>query len=331
MAYRSFFHFIEELERANELVRITEPVATELEITELADRQMKSPGGGKALLFEKPTIDGLVSRFPLAINTMGSERRMARAIGVESIDEITHQMQLILKAKPPTSVREGWSLLKQGIDLLHARPKRVSDGPCKEIVYRFENAGGLSLRDLPILFCWPGDGGRFITLPNVHTKDPDTGERNIGMYRMQVFDDRTTGMHWQVHKVGARHGRRYYEKKERMPVAVCLGGDPAYTFAATAPLPDGLDEILFAGFVRKKSVELVKCETCDLEVPADVDFVLEGYVQPGELRDEGPFGDHTGFYTPVDQYPVFHLTAITCRKEAIYPATIVGVPPMEDF
>ena len=331
MAYRSFFHFIEELERANELVRITEPVATELEITELADRQMKSPGGGKALLFEKPTVDGRVSRFPLAINTMGSERRMARAIGVESIDEITHQMQLILKAKPPTSVREGWSLLKQGIDLLHARPKRVSDGPCKEIVYRFENAGGLSLHDLPILFCWPGDGGRFITLPNVHTKDPDTGERNIGMYRMQVFDDRTTGMHWQVHKVGARHGRRYYEKNERMPVAVCLGGDPAYTFAATAPLPDGLDEILFAGFVRKKSVELVKCETCDLEVPADVDFVLEGYVQPGELRDEGPFGDHTGFYTPVDQYPVFHLTAITCRKEAIYPATIVGVPPMEDF
>jgi 4-hydroxy-3-polyprenylbenzoate decarboxylase len=331
MAYRSFFHFIEELERAGELVRITERVATELEITEFADRQMKSPGGGKALLFEKPTIDGMVSRFPLAINTMGSERRMALAIGVESVDEIAHQMQLILKAKPPTSVREGWSLLRQGVDLLHARPKRVSDGPCKEIVRRFENAAGLSLRDLPVLFCWPEDGGRFITLPNVYTKDPETGERNIGMYRMQVFDDRTTGMHWQVHKVGARHGKRYYERNERMPVAVCLGGDPAYTFAATAPLPDGLDEVLFAGFVRKKSVELVKCETCDLEVPADVDFVLEGYVQPGEMRDEGPFGDHTGYYTPVDQYPVFHLSAITCRKEAIYPATIVGVPPMEDF
>ena len=331
MAYRSFFHFIEELERAGELVRITEPVATELEITEFADRQMKSPGGGKALLFEKPTIDGRVSRFPLAINTMGSERRMALAIGAESVDEIAHQMQLMLKAKPPTSVREGWSLLKQGVDLLHARPKRVSDGPCKEIVRRFENGAGLSLRDLPALLCWPGDGGRFITLPNVYTRDPETGERNIGMYRMQVFDDRTTGMHWQVHKVGARHGKRYYERNERMPVAVCLGGDPAYTFAATAPLPDGLDEVLFAGFVRKKSVELIKCETCDLEVPADVDFVLEGYVQPGELRDEGPFGDHTGYYTPVDQYPVFHLSAITCRKEAIYPATIVGVPPMEDF
>jgi len=331
MAYRSFSHFIEELERADELVRITEPVATELEITELADRQMKSPGGGKALLFEKPTIDGMVSRFPLAINTMGSERRMALAIGAESVDEIAHQMQLILKAKPPTSVREGWSLLRQGVDLLHARPKRVSDGPCKEIVRRFENAAGLSLRDLPVLYCWPEDGGRFITLPNVYTKDPETGERNIGMYRMQVFDDRTTGMHWQVHKVGARHGKRYYERNERMPVAVCLGGDPAYTFAATAPLPDGLDEVLFAGFVRKKSVELVKCETCDLEVPADVDFVLEGYVQPGEMRDEGPFGDHTGYYTPVDQYPVFHLSAITYRKDAIYPATIVGVPPMEDF
>ena len=331
MAYRSFFHFIEQLERMGELLRVTEPVATELEITELADRQMKSSGGGKALLFEKPTIDGAVSRFPLAINTMGSERRMASAIGVESVDEVAHQMQLILKAKPPTSAREGWLLLRQGLDLLHARPKRVSDGPCKEVVHRFEQAGDLSLRDLPVLLCWPGDGGRFITLPNVYTRDPDTGERNIGMYRMQIFDDRTTGMHWQIHKVAARHGKRYYEKSQRMPVAVCLGGDPAYTFAATAPLPDGLDEVLFAGFLRKKSVELVKCETCDLEVPADADFVLEGYVQPGELRDEGPFGDHTGFYTPVDPYPVFHLTAITHRKEAIYPATIVGVPPMEDF
>jgi 4-hydroxy-3-polyprenylbenzoate decarboxylase len=168
-------------------------------------------------------------------------------------------------------------------------------------------------------------------LPNVHTRDPETGARNLGMYRMQIYDDLTAGMHWQVHKVGARHGKVYYERKERMPVAVTLGGDPAYTFAATAPLPDGLDEILFAGFVRKKSVELVKCMTNDLEVPADVDFVLEGYVQPGEMRPEGPFGDHTGFYTAVEDYPVFHLTAITHRREAIYPATIVGVPPMEDF
>jgi 4-hydroxy-3-polyprenylbenzoate decarboxylase len=331
MAYPSFAHFLDELDRTSELVRIREPIATELEITELADRQMKAPEGGKALLFEKPTIQGKLSSFPVAINTMGSKRRMARALGLSSIDEIAHQMQLILKAKPPTSLKQGWSLLKQGIDLLHARPKHVSDGPCKEVIDRFDGGSGFSLKDLPVLHCWPKDGGRFVTLPTVYTQDPDTGERNVGMYRMQVYDDRTTGMHWQVHKVGARHGKRYYDRNERMPVAVCLGGDPAYTFAATAPLPDGLDEILFAGFIRKKSVELIRCETCELAVPADVDFVLEGYVQPGELRPEGPFGDHTGFYTPVDPYPVFHLTAITRRKQAIYPATIVGIPPMEDF
>jgi 4-hydroxy-3-polyprenylbenzoate decarboxylase len=328
MAYRGLADFLNVLEREGELARISEPVATELEISAFADRQMKFACGGKALLFEKPTVNGKISRFPVSINSMGSDRRMARALG-SSVDEIAHEMQLILKAKPPTSVREGWSLLKQGVDLLHARPKHVSDGPCKEAIHRFNDS--FSLNDLPALVCWPKDGGRFITLPMVYTKDPDTGERNVGVYRMQVFDGQTTGMHWQVHKVGARHGRRYYQRNERMPVAVCLGGDPAYTFAATAPLPDGLDEVLFAGFVRKKSVELVRCETVDLEVPADVDFVLEGYVQPGELRDEGPFGDHTGFYTSLDPYPVFHLTAITHRKDAVYPATIVGMPPMEDF
>ena len=334
MAYPSLNAFLDTLDKAGELRRIPFPVATELEITEIADREMKSAGGGKALLFEQPTVDGKMSRFPLAINTMGSVRRMAHALGIESVDDLAHQMQLILKAKPPTNLRQGWDLLKQGVDLLHARPRKVKDGPCKEVITRFDKGeakGGVSLHDLPILKCWPDDGGRFVTLPNVYTRDPDTGDRNMGMYRMQVYDGQTTGMHWQVHKVGARHGKRYYERGERMPVAVCLGGDPAYTFAATAPLPDGLDEILFAGFARKKSVELVKCETIDLEVPADVDFVLEGYVQPGEVRPEGPFGDHTGFYTPVDDYPVFHLTAITHRKDAIYPATIVGVPPMEDY
>jgi 4-hydroxy-3-polyprenylbenzoate decarboxylase len=329
MAYRGLADFLNVLEREGELARISEPVATELEISAFADRQMKFARGGKALLFEKPTINGKISRFPVSINSMGSDRRMARALGISSVDELAHEMQLILKAKPPTSVKEGWSLLKQGVDLLHARPKHVSDGPCKEAIHRFNDS--FSLNDLPVLVCWPKDGGRFITLPMVYTKDPDTSERNVGMYRMQVFDGQTTGMHWQVHKVGARHGRRYYQRNERMPVAVCLGGDPAYTFAATAPLPDGLDEVLFAGFIRKRSVELVRCETVDLEVPADVDFVLEGYVQPGELRDEGPFGDHTGFYTALDPYPVFHLTAITHRKGAVYPATIVGMPPMEDF
>jgi 4-hydroxy-3-polyprenylbenzoate decarboxylase len=340
MAYDSFSAFVAALEAAGELKRVRFPVATELEITEMADREMKSPGGGKALLFEQPMVNGKASSIPLAINTMGSRRRMAMALGLEDVDELMQQMELILKAKPPTSLKHAWTLAMQGLDLLHAKPKHVRTGPCKEVVRRFsdvedgrsEIGKGLStLLDLPILQCWPQDGGRFITLPCVHTRDPDTGERNLGMYRMQIYDDRTTGMHWQVHKVGARHGRRYYERGEKMPVAVTLGGDPAYTFAATAPLPDGLDEILFAGFVRKKSVELVKCETVDLEVPADVDFVLEGYVQPGELRPEGPFGDHTGFYTPVDDYPVFHLTAITHRRDAVYPATIVGIPPMEDF
>ncbi len=332
MAYSSFSEFVAALDRAGELRRIGIPVATELEITEFADREMKAPGGGKALLFEKPTIGGKPSGIPLAINTMGSTKRMALALQVGDVSELARQMQLILKAKPPTGMKEAWTLLKQGVDLLHARPKRVKDGPCKEVVTRFdEGNAGFSLDDLPILKCWPRDGGRFITLPNVHTKDPDSGERNVGVYRMQIYDGRTTGMHWQVHKVGARHGKRYYERGEKMPVAVCLGGDPAYTFAATAPLPDGLDEILFAGFVRKKSVELVQCETIDLEVPADVDFVLEGYVQPGEMRPEGPFGDHTGFYTGIDPYPVFHLTAITRRSAPVYPATIVGIPPMEDF
>jgi 4-hydroxy-3-polyprenylbenzoate decarboxylase len=335
MAYRSFGQFIEALDRAGELNRVPIPVDTDLLIAEWADREMKSPGGGKALLFEQPIIDGKKSAFPVAINTMGSRKRVAMALGRESIDEIAQEIQLILKAKPPTDLREGWNLLKQGIHLLHARPKQVKEGACQEIVHKIDNpeagAAEFSLFDLPILKCWPKDGGRFITLPNVHTRDPESGARNVGVYRMQVFDERTTAMHWQVHKVGARHGKRYYERNERMPVAVTLGGDPAYSFAATAPLPDGLDEILFAGFLRKKSVELVRCKTIDVDVPADVDFVLEGYVQPGEMRPEGPFGDHTGYYTAVEDYPVFHLTAITHHKEAIYPTTIVGIPPMEDF
>ena len=344
MAYSSFGQFISALDSAGELKRIAFPVETDLLIAEWANREMKSAGGGKALLFERPRVDGRESNFPLAINTMGSTRRMAMALKLNDVADLAQEIQLILKAKPPTDLRGGWNLLKQGVNLLHARPKHVTEGACQEVVHRFaehqasnvefptpSSEAALTLADLPILKCWPQDGGRFVTLPNVHTRDPDTGERNLGMYRMQVYDDRTTGMHWQVHKVGARHGKRYYERGDRMPVAVTLGGDPAYTFAATAPLPDGLDEILFAGFIRKKSVELVKCRTNDLEVPADVDFVLEGYVQPGETRPEGPFGDHTGFYTAVEDYPVFHLTAITHRRDAMYPATIVGIPPMEDY
>jgi 4-hydroxy-3-polyprenylbenzoate decarboxylase len=341
MAYRSSMEFLAALEREGELIRVPFPVATELEITAWADREMKSAGGGKALLFEQPTVNGVVSRFPLAVNTMGSRKRMAMALGLGSVDELMEQMQLIIKAKPPTNLRSAWKLAMQGLDLLHAKPNRVKSGPCQEVVHLFspedpqvsgyQLASLPTLLDMPILKCWPQDGGRFITLPCVHTKDPDSGDRNLGMYRIQIFDGKTTGMHWQVHKVGARHGKRYYEKGEPMPVAVTIGGDPAYAFAATAPLPDGLDEILFAGFIRKRSVDLAPCLTVPLEVPADVDFVIEGFVNPGEMREEGPFGDHTGFYTPVDRYPVLNVTAITHRREAVYPCTIVGIPPMEDF
>jgi 4-hydroxy-3-polyprenylbenzoate decarboxylase len=350
MAFDSFRDWVNHLDQAGELIRITQPVATELEITELADRQMKLPGGGKALLIEKPTVNGVVSPFPVAINTLGSHKRMALSLGAESVDAAAAELGALMKAKPPTSLRETLKLLGQAMDLRHAKPKIVKGGPCKEVIHKFDAPASAkswppagdwqkgtsltapTLADLPILKCWPFDGGRFITLPCVVTQDPDTGERNVGMYRIQIYDDRTTGMHWQLQKVGARHGRRYYETGTRMPVSIFLGGDPVFAFAATAPLPDGLDEFLLAGYLRKKSIELVKCETNDLEVPANADVVIEGYVDPTEpLREEGPFGDHTGYYTLPEPYPVFHVTAITHRKDAVYPATIVGIPPMEDF
>ena len=364
MAFDSFGDFLVALEKAGELIRIAQPIATELEITELADREMKKAGGGKALLVEKPTVNGQISPFPLAINTMGSQRRMAMSMGLASVDEAADELGSLIRAKPPTSIKETVQLLGTALDLRHAKPKLVKHGPCKDVIHRFDatptrmeawpaapdlavlkrSVEGRSsslapstptcptLLNLPIQKCWPLDGGRFITLPCVVTKDPDTGERNVGMYRIQIYDERTTGMHWQLQKIGARHGRRYYQTGTRMPVAIFLGGDPVFTFAATAPLPDGLDEFLLAGYLRKKSVELVKCESNDLEVPAGADFVIEGYVDPREpLREEGPFGDHTGYYSLPEPYPVFHVTAITHRKDAIYPATIVGIPPMEDF
>jgi 4-hydroxy-3-polyprenylbenzoate decarboxylase len=339
MAFHSFREFVYALEKAGELKRISEPLATELEITELADREMKLPHGGKALLIERPTIDGKVSQFPLAINTMGSEKRMAMSMGADSVAEVATELGSLMKAKPPSSFREAISLLGTALDLRHAKPKIVSRGACHEVVHRFANPQSEirnpkcpTLLDLPILKCWPMDAGRFITLPCVVTKDPETGERNVGMYRIQVYDEQTTGMHWQLQKVAARHGRHYYQTGEKMPVSIFLGGEPVFTFCATAPLPDGVDEFLLAGYLRKKSVELVKCLTNDLEVPADADFVIEGYIDPKEpLRMEGPFGDHTGYYSLADLYPVFHITAITHRKDAIYPATIVGIPPMEDF
>jgi 4-hydroxy-3-polyprenylbenzoate decarboxylase len=343
MAFESFREFLLALERAGELLRVAPAVATELEITELADRQMKQAGGGKALWIERPTVNGQVSPFPVAINTLGSANRMAISLGAASVEAVAAELGALLQAKPPTHFKEALHLLSTALDLRHARPKHVQDGPCKEVIHKFNGGASPSqvsaqrgapptLLNFPILQCWPRDAGRFITLPCVVTKDPDTGERNVGMYRMQIYDERTTGMHWQLQKVGARHGRRYYQTGTRMPVAVFLGGDPVFTFCATAPLPDGLDEFLLAGYLRKRSVELVQCETNDLEVPANADLVLEGYVDPAEpLRREGPFGDHTGYYTLPDLYPAFHLTAITHRREAVYPATIVGRPPMEDF
>lgn len=353
MAYESYAEFLEALEQAGELTRISQPLATELEITELADREMKKPGGGQALLIEQPTVNGQISALPLAINTMGSARRMAMALGAESVNAAAVELGSLIQAKAPTGIRETFELLGQALTLRHAKPKRAKTGPCKEFIHRFEATAprtepwpsapdindvsaidpqSSTLLDLPILKCWPLDGGRFITLPCVVTRDPDTGDRNLGMYRMQIYDDSSTGMHWQLQKVAARHGRRYYETGERMPVAVFLGGDPVFPFCATAPMPDGLDEFLLAGYLRRKSVEMVKCETNDLEVPANADIVIEGYIDPTEpLREEGPFGDHTGYYTLPEPYPVFHITAITHRKKAVYPATIVGIPPMEDF
>jgi 4-hydroxy-3-polyprenylbenzoate decarboxylase len=322
MAYESLRDFVAKLEAAGELKRIPVEVDPVLEITEVADREMKSPGGGKALLFEK--CKG--SNFPLLINAYGSPKRMAMALGVSDVEDIARELEGLLKAKPPTSIKEAISLLGTALELRHAKPKVVERGAWS--VERDD----IDLSALPIQKCWPQDAGRFITLPLVITRDPDTGTRNVGCYRMQVIDGRTTFLHWQLQKTGARHWRRYVELKRRMPVAVALGGDPVYAFASTAPLPDGIDEMMFAGFLRKKSVPMVKCQTNDLEVPADCDFVLEGSVDPEEKPEmEGMFGDHTGYYSLPEPYPKFHVERITHRRDAIYPGTIVGVPPMEDF
>jgi 4-hydroxy-3-polyprenylbenzoate decarboxylase len=320
MAYDSLREFVQKLDAAGELKRISAEADPVLEITEIADREMKLPGGGKALLFEK--CRG--AKFPLLINAYGSQKRMAMALGVNDVEDIARELETIMRAKPPTSFKEAIALLGTALELRHAKPGRAQKGaPTEELP-------GLSA--IPIQKCWPEDAGRFICLPLVITRDPDTGVRNVGCYRMQVIDERTTFMHWQLHKTGARHWRRHVELKKRMPVTVALGGDPVYAFASTAPLPDGLDEFMLAGYLRKKSIELVKCQTNDLEVPADCDFVLEGYVEPDEkLEMEGPFGDHTGYYTLPEPYPKFHIERIAARKDAIYPSTIVGIPPMEDF
>lgn len=320
MPYNSLQEFVQLLDREGELKRISHPVKAELEITEIADRVMKS--GGPALLFEK--VVG--KQIPLLINAFGSMKRMTLALGVQDINEIARDIDKLIKTKPPKSFKDKLGLLGELIRLAGIPPKVVSGGACQEVVHRDPD-----LNILPVLTCWPGDGGPFITLPTVFSRDPQTGTRNVGLYRMQVFDSRTTAMHWHLHKVGARHYRHHKERQGRMELAACLGGDPVLIYAATAPLPDQIDEILFSGFLRKKGVELVKGVTVDIEIPANADIVIEGYIDPSEpFQREGPFGDHTGFYSLADEYPVFHVTCITHRKNPIYPTTIVGRPPMED-
>lgn len=320
MAYNSLADFVQVLAQQGELKRITYPVKAELEIAEIADRVMKN--NGPALLFEN-VID---KKIPLLINAFGSMKRIALALGVNNVEEIAREIEKIIRTKPPKSFKDKLSLLGQLIRLAGIPPKIVKDAACQETILHEPDLG-----ILPVLTSWPEDAGPFITLPMVFTKDPGTGTRNVGLYRMQVFDRRTTGMHWHLHKVGARHFLHQKERAGKLELAVCLGGDPAMIYAATAPLPDQIDEILFTGFLRKKGVELVKSVTVDVEVPANSDIVIEGYVDPAEpLRREGPFGDHTGFYSLADDYPVFHVTCITHRKNPVYPTTIVGRPPMED-
>lgn len=321
MAFKDLREFIAELEKRGELKRIKAPVSPELEITEITDRVSKAYG--PALLFEN--VPGY--EMPVLMNAFGSYERMKLALGVERIDEIGEEFLSILNPEDlPVTMFEKLKMLPKLAKLSNFSPKIVKNGPVKEVIIK-DNP---DLNKLPVLKCWPQDGGRFITLPLVITKDPETGRRNIGMYRMQIYDGKTTGMHWHMHKDAAH----FYQKAKRMgkplEVAVALGGDPATIYAATAPLPPSIDEFLFAGFIRKEPVELVKAETVDLEVPAHAEIVIEGYVDPDELRLEGPFGDHTGYYSLTDYYPVFHVTAITHRKNPIYPATIVGKPPMED-
>ncbi|MGE0088877.1 MAG: menaquinone biosynthesis decarboxylase [Bacteroidales bacterium] len=324
MPYSSLNQFIKALEENNELIRVKDYVNPELEITEIIDRFSKSENGGKALLFENNGTD-----YPILINAFGSEKRMCIALGVNNLEEIGEGISNLFNdlTEPKKSIIDKLRLLPTLSNVASWMPKTIrGKGLCQEIIHKNPD-----INKLPVLKCWPEDGGRFITLPMVITKDPETGIRNVGMYRMQIFDKELTGMHWHLHKVGARHYSAYKSIGKKMPVAVALGGDPAYTYSATAPLPDNIDEFLFAGFLRKKRVEMVKCITQDIEVPADADIIIEGYVDPDEqLILEGPFGDHTGFYSLADLYPRFHITCITHRKNAIYPATIVGIPPMED-
>jgi 4-hydroxy-3-polyprenylbenzoate decarboxylase len=306
------------LEREGELVRISAEVDPHLEITEIADRTVKA--GGPALLFERPKG----SEVPLLINQFGTERRMCMAFGVESLDEVATKLANVLEMQPPQGLGEKIRGLKQLKSIADSRPSRVRSGPCQDVVLQGDD---VDLDALPIQTCWPGDAAPFITLPAVITRDPRTGQRNVGMYRLQKLGPRATAMHWQIHKDGRAD---YLFTDGRMEVAVALGLDPVTAYSASAPLPKHIDELMFAGFLRGDSVDVVQCATVDLEVPASAEIVLEGFIEKGELVDEGPFGDHTGYYTPPEQFPVFHVTALTMRRDAIYPSIVVGKPPQED-
>jgi len=319
MGFRDLHEFVAGLTQRGWLKRVRLEVSAELEISEIYDRVVKR--SGPALLFEK--VKG--SRFPVLINAFGTAERMAFSLGASDLESVAKRFRDLADIQIPEGMVDKAKLLPKLWELAKLPPKLLSKGPCQELV--MDNP---DLSILPALKCWPGDAGRFLTLPVVITKSPKTGVRNLGMYRMQIFDKNTTGMHWHWHKGGAQHYREAEEMNQRLPVAVALGGPPALIYAATAPVPEGIDEYLFAGFLQGEPVEMVKARTQDLEVPAAADFILEGYVDPGERRIEGPFGDHTGFYSAADQYPVFHLTALTHRKDAIYPATVAGRPVMED-
>jgi len=322
MAYRDLREFIRSLEKNKELKRIVAEVDPILEITEFADRAVKQ--NGPALLFEKPKG----SAIPVLINAFASMRKMELALEVESVEEIAQRIVEFLEMRMPEGIIGKIKMLQKLAEMGAFFPKTVSKGPCQEVI----KTDRFSLLDYPIVQCWPEDAGRFITLPLVFSRNPDTGKRNCGMYRMQVFDERTAGMHWQTHKQGAEHYRRMqHHGRKRMDVAVAIGADPATMYSAILPLPPDLDEMMMAGFLRQNPVEMVKCQTSDIEVPANAEIVLEGYVELGELRTEGPFGDHTGFYSLADEYPVFHITCITQREQPIYATTIVGPPPMEDY
>lgn len=318
MAYKDLREFIDELDRLGELKHIHAPVNQDLEITEITDRVSKQDG--PALLFHNV----IGHKTLVLINALGSKKRMLKALGLNSYDNFFQKYFELLDK--PSNMIDKLKLLPRLNEIMQMMPKTVKSGPCKEVIIK-DNP---SLNILPAIKCWPQDGGRYITLPLVFTVDPKSGKHNCGVYRLQIFDEKTLGMHWQLHKHGAHHHLKHQGEKKRMEVAIAIGCDPVLTFSAVAPLPDDIYEMLFAGLLREKSVEMVQCETVDLEVPAHSEFVLEGYVDPEESRIEGPFGDHTGYYSLEDKYPVLHLTCITHRKDPIYQTTIVGPPPQED-